>query len=291
MRFIAPARQDVAAATFAHPVFAPFAHRADLLRARHWPTIDTLNRELGDRSHARSGMPIRFVAQTAGLVNDGLHYEARIFEQGIIATRPDNWHDLFNALMWMDHFPIKCAVNAAYTQELAVPKTEARTRRQCALTHFDEAGALVIVRDLALLEPWDAHDWHGLFWRGRTRWDSSAEVILFGHSLLEHLLIPGAMPVAKCIVVHAMAANRGYAVSRSIVEGQLLRDPQDLRPLPLAGLRGWHADNANEFFYREAACFRPRRPGRVYPEVACGSPPVPAGSQEASRPTDDAARG
>jgi len=45
----------------------------------------------------------------------------------------------------------------------------------------------------------------------------------------------------------------------------LLRDPLDLRPLPLSGLPGWHAESDTEPFHRHAECYQPRREGRAYP--------------------------
>ncbi|MBL8391935.1 MAG: DUF3025 domain-containing protein, partial [Candidatus Accumulibacter sp.] len=43
-----------------------------------------------------AGRRIAFVAPPA----DGLDYETRIWLTGEVATRPDNWHDFFNALVW-----------------------------------------------------------------------------------------------------------------------------------------------------------------------------------------------
>ncbi len=270
MRFRAPPRDAVPRSAFAHPAYAPFVRQAALFEGP-WPTLDALNEMLGAPLHERSGAHLSFVEQTPALLDDGLHYEARIHEQGRIATRAGNWHDLFNALMWMERRDLKCAVNAAYVRE--APRTAPRTRPQCALTHFDEAGAVVILRDAALLALWDAHDWHGLLWRERARWAAGATLVMFGHALLEHLLLPRATTVAKCVVVtgdvSTTAARR--QVADRIDAGQLLRDPGELRPLPLAGMPGWHPDNAHEDFYREAACFRPLRPGRRYPPPLDGA--------------------
>jgi hypothetical protein len=274
MRFRAPARDAVPRTALAHPVYASFA-RAPALLDGPWPTLADLNGMLGAPPHERSGARLSFVEQTPALLEDGLHYEVRIHEQGRIATRADNWHDLFNALMWMERRELKCAVNAAYVREAAAPRTAPRTRPQCALTHFDEAGAVVILRDAALLAPWDAHDWHGLLWRDRARWTAGATLVIFGHALLEHQLLPRATTVAKCVVVTgdvAPAAARRLVADR-IDAGQLLCDPGELRPLPLAGMPGWHPDNAHEDFYREAACFRPLRPGRRYPPPLEGASP------------------
>ena len=46
---------------------------------------------------APNGRRIRFVPPQA----DGLAYECRIRDTGEVETRPDNWHDFFNALVWL----------------------------------------------------------------------------------------------------------------------------------------------------------------------------------------------
>ncbi|MBI2802185.1 MAG: DUF3025 domain-containing protein [Gammaproteobacteria bacterium] len=270
MRFRAPLRTAVPAATFSHPAFAMFAAHLALLTQPAWPPIAELNERLAGRAHLFSGQPLHFVQQIPSLKGDGLHYERRIFDTGIIATRAESWHDLFNALMWLARFELKCAINAAYVRELARPCHQPRTRAQCALTHFDEGGAVVMLRDPTLLALWDDHDWPGLLWRERARWASGADLMLVGHAIFEHLLVPSVLPVAKCLVIApatTTAHDRVSALAQRIVDGELLADPQALRPLPLAGLAGWHADSTSESFYREAACFRSRRAGRLYPPI------------------------
>ncbi len=272
-RFLAPPRAGLPPARFAAPPFDAWAEYGDLLRSAEFPGVAALN------ARRAPGTDWRFVPQTAQLLADGLHYEARIADCGAIATRADNWHDLFNALVWLRYPALKAALNARQVAEIARMGPKARSRAQCALTHFDEAGVVVRVRDARLLALWDAHDWHGLFWRERTAWgDGRIDLALFGHALLEHALAPHQLLVAKALVcadaprVHAPAgappapmASVFDGVAAAVAAGALLRDPQELRPLPLSGLPGWHADNAGEGFYRSAACFRPLRPGRVYP--------------------------
>jgi hypothetical protein len=269
MRFRAPEREAVDKARFAHPGFADFAAHGDLLRAPLWPSIDALNARLGARAHPHSGAPLRFVTQSSALLADGLHYEARIFTHGAIATRANNWHDLLNALIWLERTELKGAVNQAYARDLAVATPGQRTRRQCALTHFDEGGALVRLRDPRWLTLWDAHDWHGLYACKRAHWLADAQIVVFGHALLEQLLWPDAMPVAKCLVVLDAGLRPMSAcvaqIADAIAQGRALNDPQELRPLPLAGLAGWHARGEDASFYREAPCFRPVRAGRAYP--------------------------
>ena len=271
MRYRSPARAALSPNTFAHPAFGAFADYTAWLVAAQWPTVATLNTRWTHPRHTLSGLPLHFAAQTPTTHHDGLHYEARIFETGVIATREASWHDLFNALIWLQHQSLKCALNAAYVREFAVVGGEPRMRAQCALTHFDEGGAVVVLRDRSLLQLWDAHAWEELFCRQRARWEAMATVHLIGHALFDHLLTPKATPVAKCVVVIAedepMISPLIRTVADHITAGNLLRDPQVLRPLPLAALSGWHPENTDPMFYRSAPTFRPLRPGRRYPDA------------------------
>jgi hypothetical protein len=71
--------------------------------------------------------------------------------------------------------------------------------------------------------------------------------------------------VGKAIAVVGEAGAACGKVACAIAEGRLLRDPQELRPLPLSGIPGSHEKNGDEAFHRTAACYRPLRPGRTYP--------------------------
>ena len=259
---------------FTRPPLADWLEFRELLCAPEWPPVETLNRFAQAR---RSDAP-RFVAQAAPLLADGLHYEQRICSRGEIATRERNWHDLLNALIWLRYPRLKAALNARQVGQIAIAGPKSRTRPQCALTLFDEAGVAVSLRDPALLALWDAHDWHGLFWRQRSAWgDGRIEAVVFGHAILEHALKPRQLLVGKALVVRSFrnakvdnaaslrADHAVDAIAGAIAAGDLLIDPQELRPLPLSGIPGWHADNTGERFYLDAPCFRPLRSGRRYP--------------------------
>lgn len=264
-RYVAPARGEIVAATFAHPAFAEIAPWIDWGLSPEWPGVDVLNAALDGTAHAQSGRRLRFVAQTPELLSDGLHYEARIFEQGAIATRTGNWHDLLNAMVWCRFPAIKSALNLRQYRDVVRVGAKQRTPAQYAQTLFDEGGAIVQVRDAALLPLWDAHDWRELFRPGH--WHSGAiRLRVFGHALMEHALTPGKLMTAKCLVWQGDPAGfDGVAATASaIADGRWLNDPQELRPLPVSGIPGWHAPQ-DEAFYAAAECFRPARPGRTYP--------------------------
>lgn len=265
MRYVAPARDAVDPAVFGQPALAAWSEYADVLCGADWPEVSALNALLP------AGARERFVVQTRDLLEDGLHYEQRIFEHGRIATREANWHDLFNALVWLRYPAIKRALNAQQVTEIAHMGTRERSRPQCAMTHFDEAGVCVALSDPDLLRLWDAHDWHGLFWRRRQAWqDGSIRVQVFGHALLEHALTPGKLLVGKALVFmcglqEMNEAGPARSCARGIAAQALLRDPLELRPLPLSGVPGWHPHNGEEAFHLGAACYQPLRPGRRYP--------------------------
>jgi len=259
MRYVAPTREALDRRVLASPPLSHWSGYAAFVEGDAWPEVDALNAcWSGESRH-------RFVTQDKALLADGLHYEERIAKRGAIATRPRNWHDLFNAFVWLRHGPLKRALNARQVAEIAIMGPRERSRPQCALTHFDEAGMVVSLRDPAMLAAWDAHDWHALFWTFRDAWlRGGARVEVFGHALLEHALTPGKLLVGKALVV----TGQGDALARcaeAIASGAILNDPLELRPLPVSGVPGWHPDTGDESFYTTAPCFQPLRAGRVYP--------------------------
>ena len=265
MRFLAPARGAIDAVVFSRPPLSEWNEYGTWLRGERWPAVDDLN------ARRPSGMDAHFVAQTRTLEAENLHYELRIAQRGEISTREGNWHDLLNAMVWLRYPELKHALNRRQVDEIGVAGPKSRTRSQCALTHFDEAGVIVAVRDERLLELWDTHDWHSLFWRERDAWhDGGIRVAIVGHALLEHALKPEQLVVGKAIAVFddSNDVRPEHAIERvagGIRDQTLLLDPQELRPLPLSGIPGWHPANESEEFYRTADCFRPLRSGRSYP--------------------------
>ena len=88
----------------------------------------------------RPAAPIRFVPPPA----DGLGYEARIAMHGEGRNPPDNWHDWFNALVWLGFPRPKAALSARHAAELAAASPLAapdcaRGRVRDAMTHSTNA--------------------------------------------------------------------------------------------------------------------------------------------------------
>lgn len=269
MRYLAPDRGRIDAQVFAHPVFGHlYADQLGLCRSGDWPEMGVLN-ALWNAPVNAAGFPFRFVDQDA--LKDDMHYEQRIAQSGIIATRTRNWHDLFNAFIWMRYPAVKQALNARQVADIAQVGPKQRTRGQCALTQFDEAGAVLRLHDAGLQAAWDAHDWPYLFrnWSEAER-RGAIQLWLFGHSLFEHALTPAIALVAKALVIDSADAldDDGMAsrIASGIADAALLNDPQELRPIPLTGIPGWHPEHAVADFFTRVPCFRPKRTGRCYPE-------------------------
>jgi hypothetical protein len=259
-RFHAPSRDRLDAGVFDHPVFAGYGAHRNWFTAPDWPDVDQFNAMMPLADH-------RFVVQDDSLLDDGLHYEARI-AAGRIATRAENWHDLFNAAVWCRYPALKQAFNARQCAHIATMGPRDRNRAQYALTQFDEAGVIVRLRDASLLPLWDRHDWHALFFGHADAWRNGdiAIAAVVGHALLEIALVPALFMVGKCLVVQGGHDDDSCIdhVVKAVREGRVLNDPLELRPLPLAGVPGWYPGQ-DAGFYEAAECFQPVRQGRVYP--------------------------
>lgn len=263
-RLIAPPRKALTRDTFDQPIFAGYAAHRDLLDDAEWPSLELLNTRLAARTR------MRFVPQNDDLLRDGLHYETRIHDQHRIATRPENWHDLFNALVWIEHPAIKQALNVRQVADIALHGPRHRSRAQYALTHFDETGVAVWVEDASLLAAWDRHDWRVWFSQRDAFEQGRIRLCIFGHALLEHALCQHRLSTGKCLVLCGGEPNRWAArLAHAIASGEHLNDPQELRPLPLAGLPGWSQGQQDPAFF-DSERFRPLRTGRSYPQpIAC----------------------
>ena len=96
------------------------------------------------------------------------YYEVHVHQTGCVATRPDNWHDFFNALAWLAFPQTKARINALHAAEIPREKGM-RGRLRDLLTIFDEGGALVHCADPELIALLRAFRWKELFRENRER--------------------------------------------------------------------------------------------------------------------------
>ena len=124
-----------------------------------WPDCDDLNAYLATRNKNflnSSGMPINFVPQLVKPKRFSSGFVQRTFLKGEVLVRPQNWHDLMNALVWMVFPRTKAALNARHFNTLLKDMNAKRSPEGDALTIFDEDGVFVITDEpnlIQLLEP------------------------------------------------------------------------------------------------------------------------------------------
>ncbi|PUE31100.1 hypothetical protein B9Z35_08710 [Limnohabitans sp. Jir61] len=201
---------------------------------------------------------VKFVPQSA--LPEGQAYEDFIFKTAQIPTR-DGLHDFFNGLCWQ-RFPLaKRRLNqlqAAEIEDQGVRATRGPVRD--ALTLFDENVVLMHAPD----EVWDAlqaRDWLKLFVDLREQWQH-VHLVLFGHALVEKLVTPyksitgHVYRVDSQVNPHDEAALDAWLV-QDLQPEKLATKPYE--PLPVLGIPGWCAANAERAYYEDVNVFRPKR--------------------------------
>ena len=168
---------------------APWRNRGQpvALQLQHDPTV---HRAL--QAAAPPGTPVGFAPQDE--LPDGMAYEQYIWGTRRVPTR-DNLHDFFNGLVWLQFPHTKRRLNQLQAEAIAADGVQAvRGPLRDALTVFDENGALLRAPD-AIWNALRARDWQRLFVDLRPLW-SQARLVLFGHALMEKLVLPRKPMVA-----------------------------------------------------------------------------------------------
>ena len=206
----------------------------------------------------------------------GMAYEQFIFDERRVPTR-DGLHDFFNGLAWL-HFPkLKAHLNALQAAQIA--RAGVQTHRGAvrdALTLFDENAALLLAPE-PLWQALRAKDWQALFVTHRALW-AHAQLLLFGHALLEKLVHPRKAITAHVLVLPAdiqattVHANSPWAVAdwddwlARHLDAEFLQT-KPYAPLPVLGVPGWCGDNQHASFYDDATVFRLPKSAAVDPQI------------------------
>ena len=251
---------------FQHPAFEPYRTLIEVLALDHgFPdrqNLSALASQLGI-INARK-LPLRFIAPDVRL--SARDYESHILQTGCIPTRPDNWHDLMNALVWL-RFPLfKAALNAAHFQAIAQETGSVRGQRRDALTVLDESGVWVMSQYPALPALLVQREWHELFWEKRERVRLHMQFVIVGHALLEKALTPYPAMTGKCLLLNSTNVDlRHFDLRRAdeLATAALIdiESPRQLPPLPVLGIPGWDAANNKAGYYHNREIFRPATPG------------------------------
>jgi hypothetical protein len=213
----------------------------------------------GFNAQNQQGQPIRFVAPES--ITD--YYEVAIAQKGHVATRANNWHDCFNALVWCAFPQSKAAITALHMRHFSPDGPRGAIRD--AATLFDECGLILPYCDDALLQLLIDHQWQDLFQLHRSDWGVKINAICFGHASYENLLEPFLGLTGKCWPIKVAAdffdlplKNQckllDAELAQRLNEGQLQKTRQ-LPPLPYLGIPNWWAEQ-DDAFYANTQYFR-----------------------------------
>jgi DUF3025 family protein len=235
-------------ASLSHPIFDAVRPWVDRLGP---PSLEGLN-ALAERAGVRtqSGHPVRFVPP--GVAD--AYYEIRVFQTGCVETRPENRHDLFNALAWLAFPKTKALINALHAEE--IPRENGRRgRKRDLLTLLDEGGAIVQCDDAELIALLRAARWKELFWERRARVQRSMRFWVLGHAVLEQAIKPWPGITCKALFV-ARDAEPDRAACAWLAALASDATPAALAALPVFGYPGWLPDNERAAFYDDTRYFR-----------------------------------
>ncbi len=249
------------------PIFAGLAPLLGRLPPNRFPRHDELNALVSPSIVSGGRAPIRFVPPAAASVQ----YEVHVFETGEVQTRADNWHDLFNALVWLAFPKTKAVLNGHHYGEIRAHRGERqRGTARDVLTLFDEGGIVVASADAELSDLLREFRWKELFWRRRAQVLQSMRFYVFGHAIYEKALEPYKGVTAKALIVEATPDLLDAPLEQQLAEldaraadyfsgMEALASTRSLSPLPILGIPGWEPANAREEYYDDAAQFRPGR--------------------------------
>ena len=238
------------------PLAAQVLAGADSASALNDHIAQALNDQSAPGNLAGTACPVRFVPQQA--LPAGEAYEAFIYRTRQVPTR-EGLHDFFNGLCWL-HFPhTKARLNVLQAEQIARSGIHSvRGPARDGITVFDENAAFLQAPD-ALWDALVAKDWARLFVTLRPLW-AQAQLVLFGHALLEKLVAPRKGITAHVYRVHASAP--GLTAMDAWMAHDLSADKLAAKPfahLPVLGVPGWWAANAEPGFYDDPAVFRAPR--------------------------------
>ena len=273
------------AALLQSPLFAPLHPILERLETADFPALQDCNALLAAHQPpitVQDGSPLCFVAQECGKLPFEAQYEPRCYLKGEVSTRANNWHDLFNALVWLTFPGAKSAINTRHYDALIEESASGQSGRGAVRdmnTLFDESGVIVVYADddAGLAELLRDFKWKELFWQRReqVRPQSSQQGMgfyLFGHGLYEKALQPYVGMAGQGLLLEVESAFFSWPLAQQLAHldnllADYLADPEycrstrDLAPVPLLGIPGWAAGNGCASYYDNTGYFRPGRRG------------------------------
>lgn len=250
-------------------IYAPLREALARLPPDRWPDRADLTALARGVATSR-GQPVRFIAPRERTDRERRYYEQHIAASGEVETRAENWHDLFNALVWVTFPRAKAAINAqhaAILDERGESESRRRSPERDALTLFDEGGVAVACSAPHLLKLMVDFEWKEVFWNRRDELLATTRFFAFGHGCYEQSLAPYIGMVAKTVFVTVegsflrLPADEQLARTDALLAAHFsdrrnFPSPKAMAPMPVLGVPGWHPATDTESFYDDASHFR-----------------------------------
>ena len=227
---------------------------------RDWPSLEDYK-----KLFTQASMDITPVAQATKIDSFEEQYEPRVFLKRELQTRTRNWHDFFNAMVWLNFPETKNTLNKLHY--LQSSKREAGSNRSLIenrITQFDECGAILISNNDSLLHMVQEHQWEQLFIESRNEFKDNFRCIVFGHAIFEKAINPYPGMTCHCILVNNDSLlNQCKANDYSQLDKYIARHWQEkvpfstkkLHPYPVLGTPGYW-DDQSSIFYSDKNYFR-----------------------------------
>ena len=225
----------------ASPPVIDLLDELELLEFSDFPSPEVLN-ELTSKYYKQWKGPT-FKGQSQFSESEKRYYETIISEDGVVPTREQNWHDLFNALIWLQFPKTKSLLNELHISDINEYGVNPRTVRRNRITHFDECGVVLAIEEPsqcvqppdslkkatqnhiatarndeskktgvesleAFLQQLAEHEWEEAFLANRERWHAEVTPFIFGHANLEMMLNPFIGLTGKWL---AVAVPHGFS--------------------------------------------------------------------------------
>lgn len=264
-----------------HALFAPLQVLAQkFVDFEQWPQLEDMQRVLDEWPQPvvnLNGQAITLVEQAAKPSCFEELYVTRIFHQGELQTRRNNWHDFFQYLTWFMFPRSKALINSLHIpraqDRLQNQELGRRTPLENMLSLFDEGGALLVSSDASLFDLVRDFKWQDLFCQRRALIGKEFDCVLFGHAMYEKGLVPYVGMTANCIFLEVEPdffqldwpqkwQRLDELLHARLSEDESLCQPRALSPFPVLGMPGWDAANEDLSYYQNQDYFRPGRRAR-----------------------------
>jgi len=228
---------------------------------KNWPTINEYK-----KLFEREKIMVKPVAQAKNIMSYEDQYEPRIYLKNELQTRTENWHDFFNALIWLSFPKTKKVLNKLHFSQSSISNIKGkRSLLENRITQFDECGAIIISSDEKLLNLIRQHQWKTLFINHRDHFDKNIQCIVFGHAIFEKALNPYIGMTCHCLLINDKSLLEKMKIQTldnivaQIWLDKISKKPEKLQPFPILGIPGYWP-NQDALFYSNTCYFREKKP-------------------------------